>query len=333
MKFKLAIRIVAAAVVGALLIGVSVRVDWSGLGQRLIGASPTDLSIMAVAWISAWLLRPVRFRYLLRVLGQVEGADYRTIWTAMVLGAAVNSFTPMRAGDLVLAVFLRQRLGIGMHQSLTVIVADWMCDFVCVVALFAGALAFAPAVAAWTDQAVMLLIGILTLGLVGLWGMLRLRTRIVALLDFSLARLAPRWQIRGRQMAEQFLAGLAIIGAWRSALPLMLISALIWSLIGVSYWFGLRAVFEPASAAAAAFNMSAVALSFVVPLGPGGLGTFEAATVLALAVFEVPLDAALAFAVISHIFQLGSTVLFAALALVTRQLDFQSLRLGAERQR
>ncbi len=73
--------------------------------------------------------------------------------------------------------------------------------------------------------------------------------------------------------------------------------------------------------------MSAVALSFVVPLGPGGLGAFEASTVLALSVFESPLEAALAFAVIAHVFQLGITMLFALLAVVTRQIDFQSIRM------
>ena len=48
--------------------------------------------------------------------------------------------------------------------------------------------------------------------------------------------------------------------------------------------------------------MAAVTLSFAVPLGPGGMGAFEASSVLALAVFDVPLEPAIAFAVIAHLF-------------------------------
>ncbi len=116
------------------------------------------------------------------------------------------------------------------------------------------------------------------------------------------------------------------IGTWRVALPLLAISALIWALTALSYWLGLRAFIADPPLAAAAFNMSAVALSFAVPLGPGGLGAFEASSVLALSVFNIPLEVALAFAVIAHIFQLGCVLLFTALAALTGQIDLRSLR-------
>lgn len=332
MKPKLVMRFVAFVVFGALLAWVLVRLNWHELGQRLVGASPVELAVMFIAWISASLLRPLRFRYLLNVLGHVQGVNYWTIWTAMVLGAVVNSFAPMRAGDVVLIVFLRQRLGISMQQSFTVIVADGMCDFALVVTVFLGALAFAPAVAAWTEQAIIILSIVLFVGAGGIWSMLRFRNQVLAMVTLCLARMAPRRRIRGAQITEEFLAGLAAIGTWKTAAPLILISALIWGLIWLSYWFGLRAVFPTAPAAGAAFNMAAVALSFVVPLGPGGLGAFEAASVLALAVFDIPLEAAIAFAVIAHVFQLGSVLSFAAIAVLTRQIDYRSFWAGPEKQ-
>jgi glycosyltransferase 2 family protein len=325
-KPKVVIRVLAAAIVGTLLAWVAVRLDWRELAQRLGGASVPDLALMAGAWVLAWLLRPLRFRYLLSVLGDVRNVQYRTIWAALVLGATVNSFAPMRAGDIVLAMYLRKRLGVAVHRSLSVIVADWLCDFLCVVVAFLGALAFAPTLAAWTDRATTALAIMSAVGLGGLSLVLLLRNKLVAMLDLVLAKFLPRWQASARETAEQFLSSLAAISRWRIAVPLVALSAVIWLLVGVSYWFGLRAVFEPAPAAAAAFNMSAVALSFVVPLGPGGLGAFEAATILALAVFDIPLEPALAFAVIAHVFQLGMTVLFAAAAIASRQFDLDTLR-------
>src|SRR5258708_22592574 len=271
----------------------------SELWRLLYCASPTYLCGMLLVWSAFLLARRVRFRFLLRVLGHVEGADYRTVWAGMVLGAATNSIAPMRAGDVVLGVFLRQRLGIGLHRTFTVIVADWACDFICVVTAFLAALAFAPIVPSWTGDAVTILLSMMVLGIAGLFGVLRWRSQVVQMIDRLFARLAPRWRPRVREILEEILEGLAEIGHWRTAVPLVLISVGILGLIWLSYSLGLQAVHEQAPPAAAAFNMAAVTLGFAVPLGPGGMGAFEASSVLALAVFEVPLEPAVALAVIA----------------------------------
>lgn len=323
LKIKIALRLLAAAIVLALLIWVAARVDWRELGDRLFSASQADLVLMATTWTVAWLIRPIRFRYLLRVLGHADGANYRTVWTALVLGATVNIFTALRAGDVAITVFLLKRLRIGVHRSFSVIVADWICDFLCVVLAFAGALAFAPAMPSWTGHAVTVLVTVSIVAIATLWLSLYFRARVVALLDFGFKRVTPSWRTWARHVADEFLATLAAIGTLRAALTALAISLLIWGLVAVSYWFGLRAVFESASIAAAVFCMAAVTLSFVVPLSPGALGAFEAAAILALAVFEVPLEPALASAVIIHALQLTGTLLFAGLALATRQLDFR----------
>ena len=106
---------------------------------------------------------------------------------------------------------------------------------------------------------------------------------------------------------------------------------MIWGLTWLSYTLGLYAVQNEVQSAAAAFNMAAVALSFIVPLGPGGMGAFEASSVLALAVFDVPLEPAIAFAVIAHLFQLGSVLLFAALSVLTGDIDHRALWSKAEK--
>jgi len=307
------------------------RLDWPELGQRLAGASPSLLSGMLAAWLAAMLMRPVRFRYLLNMLGHVDGADYRTVWAAMALGAATNLFAPMRAGDVVVAVYLRKRLGVGIHRTFTVIVADLACDFICVVTAFLGALAFAPTVPGWTGHAMTILLFMMVLGIAGLFGVLRWRGRVVQLIDRVLARFAPGWQARVHEIAVEVLEGLAEIGHWRTAGLLVLISAVIWGLIWLSYALGLSAVHEQVPPAASAFNMAVMALSFAVPLGPGGMGAFEASSVLALTIFDVPLEPAIAFAVIAHLFQLASVAAFAVVAVLTGHIDYRSLWSSAEK--
>lgn len=319
-------RIVALVLVGTAFVWMLGRLDWQELGHRLAGASLGRFGLMLVVWLAVLLLRPLRLRYLITVFGRPRGAHYGTIWAAMMLAATVNSFAPMRAGDALMAVFLRQRMGLGVHQSISVIIADLACDFICVATAFLGALAFAPAIAAWTDQVVIVLIVVLTLGAVVGSVVLRYRVAVLALLERTLSRTAPRWRARGIEMASELLDSLAAIGTWKVAVPLILLSAVIWGLTGLSYWLGLSAVFGDPPIAGAVFNMAAVALSFAVPVGPGGMGAFEASSVVALAVFDVPVEAALPFAVVAHAAQLSSVLLFTALSMLTRRADLSLLQ-------
>ena len=63
----------------------------------------------------------------------------------------------------------------------------------------------------------------------------------------------------------------------------------------------------------------------------GGLGAFEAAAVVALALFNVPLEAAIAFAVIAHAFQLGSALVLATLTVIMQKVDYRSLLKAAQK--
>jgi hypothetical protein len=306
------------------------RLDWAAFQRRIIEASPGDLTLMLLLWLTTLLLRPLRFQFLLRMLSQAR-VPYAQVWTANMLGMAVNCFTAMRAGDVVVALFLRHRLGIDIHRAITVIATDALCDFLCVALLFVAALSFAPISPAWTAHAAPLLAVVSIGALVTLALIIRFRLHVLAVTDRVLGRIDRPWAGRLREMAHDVLAGLSAISHWRVCLPLILISAGIWMMIGASYWFGLRAVSIEPSVAAASFTMAAVTLSFAVPLGPGGLGAFEASAVVALAVFDVPLEAAIPFAVIAHAFQLGSALLVATLAVTTQKIDYRALLKAAQK--
>jgi uncharacterized protein (TIRG00374 family) len=327
---KLAVRLVVIALFSVGAAWALTRLDWAAFQRRIVEASPADLGLMLLMWVTALLLRPLRFQFLLRVLGHAR-VPYAQVWTANMLGMAVNSFTAMRAGDVVVALFLRHRLGIDLHRSLTVMAADALCDFLCVALLFLTALSFAPISAAWTVHAAPVLAGASVAVLAAMVLVIRFQSRVLAITDRLLARIGRPWAERLREMAQDVLAGVAAISSWRVCVPLILISAGIWVVIGASYWFGLRAVSIEPSVAAASFTMSAIALSFIVPLGPGGLGAFEAAAVVALSLFNVPLEAAVAFAVIAHAFQLGSALLLAMLAVSTQKVDYRALLKAAQK--
>jgi glycosyltransferase 2 family protein len=290
-----------------------------------------DLALMLLAWTASLFLRPLRFQFLLRVLGHAPRAKYLEIWAATMFGMAVNSFTAMRAGDVVVTLLLRHRLGIEIHRSLTVIVVDAFCDFVCVSLLFLAGLSFAPVSAGWANRAAPALAAATLLALAAIVLVVTFRRALLGLVERIMKRLDASWSRRLQAIATDILASASEIGNWRVCLPLILFSALIWAVIGLSYWLGLRAVAIEPSIASASFTMAAIALSFVIPLGPGGLGAFEAAAVVSLSLFNVPLEAAIPFAIIAHAFQLGSALLIAGVAVTTRKIDYRALLSAAEK--
>lgn len=328
---KVAVRVAVLIVFGIGAAWALSHVDWRELMRRIIDASPVDLGLMLAVWIVSLFLRPLRFRYLLHVLGHGARATYVQVWAANTLGMAVNSFTAMRAGDVVVALLLRHRVGVDIHRSLTVIVADALCDLACVGLLFLAALPFAPVSAAWAGKAadVLAVVGVVIAS--GVVLVIVLRHQVLALCDRLLDRFDVAWAERLREIAHDVLAAASSIAHWKVSIPLIGFTMLIWTVIGLSYWLGLRAVSIHPSVASASFTMAAVALSFVVPLGPGGLGAFEAAVVVSLALFEVPLEASIPFALIAHAFQLGSALLLAAIAVTTQKIDYRALVSAAQK--
>ena len=331
MNSKLAVRFVVLGLFCAGAAWTLSHVDWGDLQRRIVGASTTDLALMLVAWTTSLFLRPLRFQFLLRALGHAPRGKYLQIWAAMMLGMAVNSFTAMRAGDVVVTLLLRHRLGIEIHRSLTVMAVDAFCDFICVSLLFLTALAFMPVSDGWVSRAAPALAIAATLALAVLATVVRFRLYLLAVAGRLLDRLDVSWGRSLLGIADDVLAGASAIAHWRVCLPLILVSALIWAVIGLSYWLGMRAVFIEPSVASASFTMAAVALSFILPLGPGGLGAFEAAVVVSLSLFKVPLAAAVAFAIVAHAFQLGSVLVLAAIAVTTQRIDFRSSLSAAEK--
>jgi len=304
---------------------VLAHLDWGELKRRLVAASPGDLLLMLLFWVTSLFVRPVRFWFLLRALAGAPRVRYLDVWAASMVGMALNSFTAMRAGDVVITLLLRQRLGIEIHRSVTVMAADALCDFVCIAALFLAVMSFTSTSSEWSGHAASVLAVAAALVVSGLVVVVRLRAWLLALVDRLVGAMNRRWAERMRDIARDMLQGAALIAHWRISLPLIAITGAIWAIVGASYWLGLRAVSIEPSAALASFTMAAVTLSFIVPLGPGGLGAFEAAAVVALAVFGVPLDAAIAFAIVAHALQLASALALASIAVTTLKIDYRGL--------
>jgi uncharacterized membrane protein YbhN (UPF0104 family) len=89
----------------------------------------------------------------------------------------------------------------------------------------------------------------------------------------------------------------------------------------MSFFFGVRAVWPGTTMVMGAFLLGVVALAFLVPAAPGGVGVFHAAAVFALAVFAVPAEAALAYALLTHALTFVAVFAVALIWVLSNGLD------------
>jgi uncharacterized protein (TIRG00374 family) len=324
-KSGLWIRAVVLAAFIAVMIWAIARLDWPTIGHKLASASLREEAMMAVCWIVTLLIRPLRLLVLAKAMAPENERRYWPMWSANVIAMATNNVIPMRAGDVMMAFVLRQSLGISTARASSLVVVDRFFDFATVIVLFVSMLSLAPMVVPWADNLTVTLVAALVVLAGGLCLAIRTRRFWLAVIERLLSGVNPKRAQRWNAAAHELFDGFAQIESLRVVGPVLLFSILQWAMTVLTFWFGIRAVWPAVPISAAAFSVGAVALSFVVPVAPGGVGVFHGAVALALSLFAVPVEPALAFAIVAHAFQLGSVLVFATIALICQGISLRSL--------
>jgi uncharacterized protein (TIRG00374 family) len=226
---------------------------------------------------------------------------------------------------MTMALVLRQSIGLATARGFSLVFVDRFFDLLTVVVLFYCALSVAPTVAPWaTNLSVTLPIGLAVLaGL--LWAIIHLRERRIALADGLLKRMSQGRREKWSMRLHELFDGLAAVNRPGVILLAVLLSVLLWGLTSTSYWLCVSAIWPQAPFAAGAFAASAVALSFIVPSTPAGVGVFHAVAVIAFSLFHVPVEAALAAAIVCHALMLGLILILASVAVVCHGMNVRSL--------
>jgi uncharacterized membrane protein YbhN (UPF0104 family) len=106
-------------------------------------------------------------------------------------------------------------------------------------------------------------------------------------------------------------------------------------LIALAYQFMLLKAFLPdARFIWMVFTLGALGLGVSIPSSPGNIGLFEASIVIALVAFGVDQEAALAFAIVSHVLSLVTTTVFGSFGLVREGFALRDIwRFRAEKKK
>ncbi len=243
------------------------------------------------------------------VLG--KGLSFPGTWRCVSLGYFASLFLPLGGGELVKAAALRHRFGLPLTRVGTALAVDRMFDIALLLALLG-----AVAGHGWTGRpgTVPLALGIA--GLLALAGFLAISGRALRGRLRQWAAGKPRrriWLDRFEEIHDQAAALRNV-----SLLPrLGLLQAAIFFVDVLSAWCCLLAF--PAGAGlpfAAPLRVALfVMLAFALPLLPGGLGSHQAAVILALTPFGFGPAEALSVSLVGEVVHVATLTTLGTLAL------------------
>jgi uncharacterized protein (TIRG00374 family) len=305
----------------AIIVFLALRMDGAAVAAALRAADTALLlSTFLPTLLSIWLKGR---RWALAIAAGRGEPPNQHLFAATLIGIAGNLLLPARLGDFARVLVLRRHNQVPATRSLLASWSAQLFDLLAVAAILAGAGALGHALAPM--PALLAVLGGVLLLLVLLWvahRWPRLAERVEAALPAALRRRLGDTLVNARQ-------GLTFLGSPRTVAAVLLYTAAVWCCDTAGMCLALRAFGIHVSPAVAAVLVAAIGLSFVLPLTPGNMGTYQVICVFVLGTWGVAHDQAFALGLGYQAFSLVSTVLLGWVFLQREGLDVSSLTRSA----
>jgi uncharacterized protein (TIRG00374 family) len=260
------------------------RGEWRGVGEALLKVKLEWVLLASLILLGEFFLRALRWKVLLRPLG--TNARIRDMFDAQVIGAAVNTLLPLRAGELAKTLVASRRTGESLVAVVATAVMERVYDLfglICVLLLMVLAL---PDMAASENE---LVHNLKVYG--GLFGAFALCCMVIFFLLATREEAARRSFERILSLApaparapflhlfDGFVSGLGNARDFKGLGQAAVLSFMMWLNGALAIWCLFEA-FEmemPHPFGAACFTGVAIALTVALPQAPGFVGVFHVA--------------------------------------------------------
>ncbi len=277
--------------------------EWHALLGALSGLRIGYVVLAASVLLLEFVLRAIRWRILLRPVH--PGARVGALFSATVIGAAVNTLLPARAGEVARPLVAVRRTGAPLAATVATTVVERMFDLVGLLSVFLLMLAVLPAAEGPEGVLVRNLRRYGTLmggaGVVGL-GILafgsRRRDRLHRWLAAGTRLLPSRLSRPVLRVLDGLVDGMTALSRPRDALLALLCTLALWMNGVLSIEILLAAFRIDLPLGAAAFTAVAIALTVVLPQAPGFVGVFHVAIEKTLVLWGLDTAPAKGFALV-----------------------------------
>jgi glycosyltransferase 2 family protein len=269
-------------------------IDWDETWRALRNANLWWLGPAFAAFAVGILARAVRWRAL---FGRGRRPPLEPVTRAVLVGYFFNSVLPARAGEAARIAFLRRRAGAPAVETLATVVVERAYDVLTLLLLFLVAYPVLPEVS-WFGPAAFFA-AVLAAGLgatvvvLALYGERPIHAVLRPLHRFVAVERVER---AGAHVAE----GLAGVRRAHVAGEGLVWTFFSWIVLSLSNWLLMLGFDFDISVASGLLVSVAVGAALILPAAPSGIGVFEAATIAALAAYDIPREEALSYALVLH---------------------------------
>jgi hypothetical protein len=293
----------------AVLVYFTLRgVDLGAMMQYVRGAKLPWLFAIGLCTLLADLVRAMRWGSLLQ---PVRNVPLSTRLQAVLAGSAGNHLLPLRLGEVVRIHRLSARASIPHATTLTTLVVERVFDVIGIMLILGCCMFFFPAARVMDPElakAINLLWVLCVAIVIASAAILVCRRGVAAWIDCRLQRHSTGRLGRLTAVIGELFAGLGSLRSGRQVASIVALTIVMWLIFGLCFAFGLLSLDLAGESGGALIARSSLVLVFVsiftmLPAAIGLVGTFQAAAVVALAIFDVPREHALGFSVVVHAVQ------------------------------
>jgi glycosyltransferase 2 family protein len=327
-----------ALVTAALVVWFFRQANLGDVWREIRAAEPWPLALAFVMTSITYVLRALRWQYLLQPIGTTH---FRVAFRTTVIGFAANAVLPARVGEVLRPYLLARREGLALTATFATIILERLLDLVTVL-LFFGAfvLFFDPGMAA-VNPAIYRTVK--AGGLVGAAGSLLALVMVAVLarqadsfgrtVDRATAVLPARLAGPLTRMAHTFVQGLAVTRSPRHLAGCVLLSVPLWLSIAAGVWFCMQAFHMTIPYTGSFLVLALLVVGVSVPT-PGAVGGFhEAFRIGVTAFYGVDNDRAVGAAIVLHAISFIPVSLLGAWFMFRDGLDLAGVRRVSEEAR
>ncbi len=303
MKEHLKKRYILGFLIGALFLWLSIRkVELSEVWQAMKGANYWYLIPNLCFTFAGMWLRAVRWKVMLDPIGKVP---LPKVYASTMIGFMANNVLPFRLGEFVRPYSVGVVGKISRSAAMATIALERVFDMFALLVFLVMVLILLPSLNSvdWLDNVGFLALAVSLLLLVFLAALKRWPAQSQRVVARVLAFFPKKASDLGGDIFGKFVSGLSVMGSGAGVIYLSFLSLLVWGLSAFNSYFMLLA-FDLHLGPLAWFTwLVVVSLGIMLPAAPGFIGTYQAFTVLSLALFNVSRETALAVSVITHAMQ------------------------------
>jgi uncharacterized protein (TIRG00374 family) len=295
-------------------IGLSALILWFtlrgvDLGHVLDVLRRSDWLLFAACTVAATCIFPLRARRWRTILEPVAGSlPFGPLWRSTAIGMMMNNVFPLRAGEFARAFALTREVPrVLLTASFGSLAVDRIFDAIVLLAMMFGAMldpAF-PVGVTLVGRTIPELaaggIGLVAALLAVCYAMVLQHDRVLGLVGRVARRVAPAHEATLVRFVEHGVGSLAVLKDTRRFIAVLWWAAAHWLVHAIALYLGFLAVGIDVPFSAALFLQGILGIGVAIPSSPGFFGVFEGAATVGLAVYHVPRELAVSWALGYHI--------------------------------